>query len=34
MKVELGIGAMSNIVCMSGCSKQLEAQCGIMYRMG
>lgn len=34
MKVELEISKMSDIVCMSGCSKAAESSCGIAYRFG
>ncbi len=32
MKVELGISAMSDIVCMGSCPKACEGQCGWVAR--
>lgn len=34
MKKELKISAASNVVAMSGCSKDAQSICGIMYRFG
>ena len=34
MKVDLNVSAASKVICMSGCSRSLESQCGIMYRNG
>ena len=34
MKIELTISKQSKNVCMSGCAKMNEGQCGIMYRLG
>lgn len=32
MKVELKVSVASNVVTMSNCPRNLEAQCDIMYR--
>lgn len=34
MKVDLKVSAASAVVTMAGCSKAMEAFCGIAYRAG
>ena len=34
MKVDLNVSAASKVITMSGCTKEFQSGCGIMYRLG